>query len=129
MRLLQSGQASKASFAASSCLNVMFMESAYCSIWPRDGLCCIHHPVCCSRRKTLCGTLDYLPPEMVEGHDHDSAVDVWSLGVLCYEVWRSLRAPPCPNILRDDEAVTRELSAWTWLPQTSRKWLDPLRCD
>jgi len=39
----------------------------------------------CVRRKTLCGTLDYLPPEMVEGHDHDSNVDVWSLGVLCYE--------------------------------------------
>ncbi|KAL4441525.1 hypothetical protein ABPG77_002029 [Micractinium sp. CCAP 211/92] len=38
-----------------------------------------------SRRKTLCGTLDYLPPEMVEGSYHDSAVDVWSLGVLCYE--------------------------------------------
>ncbi|KAK9834308.1 hypothetical protein WJX81_005470 [Elliptochloris bilobata] len=38
-----------------------------------------------SRRKTLCGTLDYLPPEMVEGADHDATVDVWSLGVLCYE--------------------------------------------
>ena len=38
-----------------------------------------------SRRQTLCGTLDYLPPEMVEGRDHDHAVDVWSLGVLAYE--------------------------------------------
>ena len=38
-----------------------------------------------SRRQTLCGTLDYLPPEMVEGRDHDVAVDVWSLGVLAYE--------------------------------------------
>jgi len=38
-----------------------------------------------SRRKTMCGTLDYLPPEMVEGKDHDSAVDLWSLGVLVYE--------------------------------------------
>ena len=38
-----------------------------------------------SRRKTLCGTLDYLPPEMVEGAPHDASVDVWSLGVLCYE--------------------------------------------
>ena len=37
-----------------------------------------------SRRQTLCGTLDYLPPEMVEGRDHDAAVDVWSLGVLLY---------------------------------------------
>jgi len=45
-----------------------------------------------SRRQTLCGTLDYLPPEMVEGHDHGAAVDVWSLGVLCYEFLTG--APP-----------------------------------
>jgi aurora kinase, other len=38
-----------------------------------------------SRRQTLCGTLDYLPPEMIEGKDHDQSVDIWSLGVLCYE--------------------------------------------
>ncbi|TPX32715.1 hypothetical protein SmJEL517_g04242 [Synchytrium microbalum] len=37
------------------------------------------------RRTTLCGTLDYLPPEMVEGRDHNEKVDLWSLGVLCYE--------------------------------------------
>eukprot|EP00850_Spirogloea_muscicola_P009697 SM000055S18231 [mRNA] locus=s55:164398:165828:- [translate_table: standard] len=37
------------------------------------------------RRQTLCGTLDYLPPEMVEGKEHGTGVDVWSLGVLCYE--------------------------------------------
>ncbi|CAM6095425.1 unnamed protein product [Calypogeia fissa] len=39
----------------------------------------------CKRRKTLCGTLDYLPPEMVQGKEHDTGVDVWSLGVLCFE--------------------------------------------
>jgi len=43
----------------------------------------VHAPS--ERRRTLCGTLDYLPPEMVEGKEHDRAVDVWSLGVLCYE--------------------------------------------
>ncbi|XP_045105544.1 aurora kinase-like [Portunus trituberculatus] len=43
----------------------------------------VHAPS--SRRTTLCGTLDYLPPEMVEGRDHDEKVDLWSLGVLCYE--------------------------------------------
>mmetsp|Transcript_10475 Transcript_10475/g.30647 ORF Transcript_10475/g.30647 Transcript_10475/m.30647 type:complete len:333 (-) Transcript_10475:354-1352(-) len=43
----------------------------------------VHAPT--SRRNTLCGTLDYLPPEMVEGRDHDKFVDVWSLGVLLYE--------------------------------------------
>uniref|UniRef100_A0A7S2G0V7 Aurora kinase n=1 Tax=Octactis speculum TaxID=3111310 RepID=A0A7S2G0V7_9STRA len=43
----------------------------------------VHAPT--SRRNTLCGTLDYLPPEMVEGRDHDKQVDLWSLGVLMYE--------------------------------------------
>lgn len=43
----------------------------------------VHAPS--SRRSTLCGTLDYLPPEMIEGKMHDDKVDLWSLGVLCYE--------------------------------------------
>jgi len=38
-----------------------------------------------SRRATMCGTLDYLPPEMIEGAMHDEKVDLWSLGVLTYE--------------------------------------------
>lgn len=42
-------------------------------------------PACIFRRTTLCGTLDYLPPEMIEGRMHDEKVDLWSLGVLCYE--------------------------------------------
>jgi len=43
----------------------------------------VHAPT--SRRNTLCGTLDYLPPEMVEGQEHDEQVDVWCLGILLYE--------------------------------------------
>jgi len=43
----------------------------------------VHAPS--SRRTTLCGTLDYLPPEMIEGKMHDEKVDLWSIGVLCYE--------------------------------------------
>jgi len=38
------------------------------------------------RRVTLCGTLDYLPPEMVEGKDYNYKVDNWTVGVLCYEL-------------------------------------------
>ncbi|XP_074273166.1 serine/threonine-protein kinase Aurora-3-like isoform X2 [Silene latifolia] len=37
------------------------------------------------KRRTMCGTLDYLAPEMVENKAHDYAVDNWTLGVLCYE--------------------------------------------
>jgi serine/threonine protein kinase len=39
-----------------------------------------------SKRTTLCGTLDYLSPEMVDGKENDPAVDVWGLGVLLYEL-------------------------------------------
>lgn len=38
------------------------------------------------RRTTMCGTLDYLPPEMLNGSNfHNEKVDLWSLGVLTYE--------------------------------------------
>ncbi|XP_071687972.1 serine/threonine-protein kinase Aurora-3-like [Rutidosis leptorrhynchoides] len=38
-----------------------------------------------NKRHTMCGTLDYLAPEMVEKTAHDYAVDNWTLGILCYE--------------------------------------------
>ena len=39
------------------------------------------------KRNTFCGTLDYLAPEMiVKGHEHDTGVDIWSVGVLAYEL-------------------------------------------
>ncbi|KAK6219000.1 hypothetical protein LQW54_002500 [Pestalotiopsis sp. IQ-011] len=42
-----------------------------------------------NRRKTMCGTLDYLPPEMLKSGSQDNyyneKVDLWSLGVLAYE--------------------------------------------
>lgn len=38
-----------------------------------------------NKRKTMCGTLDYLPPEMVAGQSYDDSIDQWCLGILCYE--------------------------------------------
>lgn len=37
------------------------------------------------KRKTLCGTLEYLPPEMIRSLKHDHTCDLWSLGILTYE--------------------------------------------
>ncbi|XP_030389016.1 aurora kinase C-like [Gopherus evgoodei] len=37
------------------------------------------------RRTTFCGTTDYLAPEMIDGRTHDENVDVWCVGVLCFE--------------------------------------------
>ncbi|KAG8187954.1 hypothetical protein JTE90_027724 [Oedothorax gibbosus] len=43
----------------------------------------VHAPS--SRRTTLCGTLDYLAPEMLDNKPYNEKVDLWCLGVLCYE--------------------------------------------
>ena len=47
----------------------------------------VHSPS--GRRQTMCGTLDYLPPEMVDprrsNKPYDEKVDLWALGVLMYE--------------------------------------------
>ncbi|CDF32691.1 Serine/threonine protein kinase [Chondrus crispus] len=60
-----------------------------------------------NRRTTLCGTLDYLPPEMVEGKSHDHTVDVWALGILAYEFL--IGTPPFETDSR--QATFRKISS------------------
>lgn len=45
----------------------------------------VHAPS--NKRKTMCGTLDYLPPEMVtrQVDPYGKEIDIWSLGILAYE--------------------------------------------
>ncbi|XP_014206106.1 aurora kinase B-like [Copidosoma floridanum] len=43
----------------------------------------IHSPL--KKCTFMCGTLDYLPPEMINGQEYDFSVDHWSLGIMCYE--------------------------------------------
>jgi aurora kinase len=37
-------------------------------------------------RKTLCGTLDYLSPEVANKESYNNKIDCWSIGVLMYEL-------------------------------------------
>ena len=42
-----------------------------------------------SKRETFCGTVEYMAPEIVKNEGYDFSIDVWSLGVLLYELIHS----------------------------------------
>lgn len=80
------------------------------------------------RRTTLCGTLDYLPPEMIEGRMHDEKVDLWSLGVLCYEFLVGM--PPFEAHTHQETyrriSRVRRCSSVPALPRAAVDWCTPL---
>lgn len=39
-----------------------------------------------TRSNSMCGTLEYMSPEIVQGRGHDKAADWWSVGILMYEM-------------------------------------------
>ncbi len=56
-----------------------------------------------SRRKTMCGTLDYLPPEMVEGQYHDAKARPCSnppCSACCHAHSASAHIHPVPALIR-----------------------------
>ena len=68
-----------------------------------------------NRRVTFCGTLDYIPPEMVQNQAHDENVDLWSLGVLCYEFL--VGYPPFEDHRDDNETYRRILRVDVKFPE------------
>lgn len=55
-------------------------------------------------RNTYCGTPDYLSPEMILGTGHNEKLDIWTLGVLMYELL-SGTPPFTPKVKIIDKSI------------------------
>ena len=42
-----------------------------------------------NKRTTFCGTIEYMAPEIIKKQRYDESIDIWSLGVLLYELVHS----------------------------------------
>ena len=78
----------------------------------------VHAPS--GRRATVCGTLDYLPPEMIERKGHDSRADVWCMGVLMYEMLYG--RPPFAGQSDVTEQPEEEKDVWRRIARVEVKW-------
>ena len=57
-------------------------------------------------RSTFCGTIEYMAPEIVNQINYDQSIDIWSLGILLYELihgFSPFRA--VKNKFNDDEVI------------------------
>ncbi len=50
-------------------------------------------------RETFCGTFDYMAPELINNKPYNQSIDIWSLGILLYEMLHGY--PPFKGINKD----------------------------
>ena len=65
----------------------------------------VHTPA--MERKTMCGTPEYFPPEIVEHGSYTGSADLWCIGIFCYE----MLVGRTPFKDESDRAVMRKIAS------------------
>jgi serine/threonine protein kinase len=78
-------------------------------------------------RTSICGTFEYMPPEIVHSMSHTVSADIWSLGILLYELLHG-KAPFHGNSLEDikRELLTRQVKLKSSLSQETKNLIKTL---
>ncbi len=61
------------------------------------------------KRKTFCGTIEYMSPEIISNENYDKCVDIWALGILLYEMLHGFSPFKSKNVKLNYEQLKEEI--------------------
>ncbi|OHT04188.1 Protein kinase 2 [Tritrichomonas foetus] len=76
---------------------------------------------------SLCGTHEYLAPEMIKGASYSFAVDWWSYGIVAYQLLEGVLPFESQNLTRLYERISKSpLRIWKPIPPESKSFINGL---
>lgn len=77
--------------------------------------------------RTLCGTHEYLAPEMIQGLPYGQQVDWWAYGIVAYQLMVGVLPYECENLTKlYRHIVEAPLKFWKQIPRQSKDFVEGL---